>query len=196
MVPNTLPGASRLQIPGIPGFLFASVGCSPEDTHQILAKVASTDTNRDLKVLLLGSCLDPLYIGYWQTEDRKSAQFTAWRDEYDEWLIGLILRKKPAQCSPHGSSRRNRDDPFVASYERIGVCKWFKADRWVKDDGDEDVFVGIEMLSENMKSMLSGKGDCWHEEEGYWGLKVVTQQLHLLYAITPWLLSGNLTNPW
>ncbi|KAK8051731.1 hypothetical protein PG993_003116 [Apiospora rasikravindrae] len=169
MVPNTLPRASRLQIPGIPGFLFGSVGCSPEDTHQILAKVASTDTNRDLKVLLLGSCLDPLSIGSWGIMGRESVQTTDWRDELDEWLVGLILRKTGSQCSPEGSGRPTKDDPFVSSYERIGVCKWFKVDHWYKEEGDEDVYVGIERLTDDEKVLLSGKGDCWYEAEGYWG---------------------------
>lgn len=167
MVPNTVPGTSRLQIPGMPGFLFSSVGCSPRDTHRILAEMAARDTYGAISVLLLGSCLDPLTTSCLTIEDTQYEQFTAaWRAENDEWLVGLILRNTwaAARGSAHGAG----PEPFVPSYERLGVCKWYKADCWVKLDGDEDVFVGFEKLTDEMKSVLSGR-DKWYEAEGYWG---------------------------
>ncbi|KAK8103577.1 uncharacterized protein PG998_010610 [Apiospora kogelbergensis] len=171
MVPSTLPGTSRLRVPGIrEGFLFASVNCDANDTHKILTELASADTHSDLKLLLLGSCLDPLRTGYKSREGRLYTKFTsAWREKEDEWLIGLILRKTHTPCAPRGSHRATRDEPFMSSYERIGVCKWYKADRWVREDGDENVFTGMESLTDDMKSILSGQGDKWYEAEGYWG---------------------------
>ena len=166
MVPNTRTGASRLQIPGVPGFLFAAVGVSPEDTHRILAHMAALDLHGDLRVLLLGSCVDPLNVSYWSTEGCGYHFTAAWRKENDEWLIGLILRRM-ANSSP-GAPGRAAAEPYILSYERIGVCKWFKADCWIKEDGDEDVFIGIEQLTDEMKSVLSGR-EKWYEAEGYWG---------------------------
>ncbi|KAL8418086.1 hypothetical protein RB594_001633 [Gaeumannomyces avenae] len=174
MIPSTLPGGSRLQIPGITGFLFADINYHYNDVHNILAKMAtnSKDTDGgDVQVLLLGSCLDPLLASYLKQEGAACEEFgAAWREEHDEWFVGLILRKKPHHSGQEPGRRPTGPcSPFVPSYERIGVCKWFKADRWVREEGDEKVEVGFERLTDDMKTLLSGRGDRWCEAEGYWG---------------------------
>ena len=164
MVPSGLAGSSRLQVPGLPGFVFSATGCDPEDTHRILATLASSDTQNDLKILLIGSCLDPLTVSYYREDGGGYQTFTkAWRREHDEWFIGLILRRQPRGLSESSA------DSFVPYYERIGVCKWVRWDRFPEDIDDKDFFVGYHDLSEDMKDVLSGRGEKWTTEEGYWG---------------------------
>ena len=169
MVPSGLAGSSRLQIPGLPGFVFAATGCDPEDTHRILTALTKSDTQRDLKMLLIGSCLDPLTVSYYREDGGGYHTFTkAWRREHDEWFIGLILRRRSSWCLADGHSVSSVD-PFLQYYERIGVCKWVRWDRFPEDVDDKDFFVRYQDLTDDMKDVLSGTGEKWSTEEGYWG---------------------------
>lgn len=168
MIPNGSTGSSRLQIPNVPGFVFAGVNCDPEDTHKILAVLADSDPKGDLKVLLMGSCLNPLAISYYNQDGYHN--FTeAWRRENDEWCIGLILRRSLSWRSDQGFDQRFTSQPFVQCYERIGVCKWFRWDRWVEEAGDEEIYVGKQNLTDDMRDVLCGMGNKWDPAEGYWG---------------------------